>query len=652
MTLARDHHYLFSHVHLRNQALRGAEKVISELKKPMRDGFLFFLWEQVEGVAATKVSAAGLSVAGVDEIGGGTLALVQMPAPERDTESFFAAIFSGPSGARYYVFDRAVGDPSQGTLAELRLDETRINLGRHPATQQALLDALSAELDAPASSGSPSGGAFANVQLGSKPPAPSIGGAFGAPSSPPSGGAFGVPSSPPSGGAFGAPSSPPSGGAFGAPSSSGGAFANVQLGAPKSGGAFDVQLGSPKTSGGAFDVQLGSAKGPYGAPAGRTQAKKKAGLGCTLVALGVPLLCCFGIGAFAYDGGVGSDADFETAHHVSVDATDQEQLVLRMSGPEGFFSYRVEGPGAESCRYISRWGTGGNSCTVNLASVTEAHPTYRVSATGMGSSFLGFELSGPVIREHTVRVERTLGLAYSERAHGTVVRGFPGSLAITPDGFLRLTGAPAGTSLIVGSVSNADVEPQVALDLASLTDQVGVATVFRGGNRVSIQNVSVRLSDGTTANGTAQFEATALAPALAARLALLDQANLGNATGTSTLWLSDGVMQELQGTPNTLADVGRVIVMTNSDANAGDCGPYSSMWGGGVGSYVQRVRAVTNVVVFDRVENRRESSQTFRGPRPTCPSTISNSTDVIRGAPDSDAADAYARRALGDADQG
>ncbi|MCA9606089.1 MAG: hypothetical protein KC619_10870 [Myxococcales bacterium] len=130
--IARDHHYLFSHTHLRNQALRDPQKVVTELQGPMRESFLFFLWEQVEGVASTPVSAAGLGVEGVDALGAGTIALVRMPPAEHPTESLFAAIWVGPANARYFVFDRSASDPSQGNLAELELDETRVSLGSSP----------------------------------------------------------------------------------------------------------------------------------------------------------------------------------------------------------------------------------------------------------------------------------------------------------------------------------------------------------------------------------------------------------------------------------------------------------------------------------------------------------------------------------------
>ncbi|MGE0784414.1 MAG: hypothetical protein AB7S26_01910 [Sandaracinaceae bacterium] len=169
---ARDHHYLFSHVLLRNTVLRQPERFLANVRGPLGEGFLFHLWQEVEAVAAEKVSAVGLYVAGVDAIGGGTLALVQLPAPERDTESLFAAAFVGPAGTRYFVFDRSVGDPSHATLAELELDDTRVSFGRFAATREALLDALERELGA---SSAPSS---------SPPPPVSVGGVVSAPPPP------------------------------------------------------------------------------------------------------------------------------------------------------------------------------------------------------------------------------------------------------------------------------------------------------------------------------------------------------------------------------------------------------------------------------------------------------------------------------------
>ncbi|MBX3271265.1 MAG: hypothetical protein KF729_13445 [Sandaracinaceae bacterium] len=180
---ARDHHYLFSHTHLRTRALLHPERIVEELRGPNRDSLLEFLWEEVESVASHRVEASGLEVEGVDALGAGTLAVVRMPAPQAPGESFFAAIHAGPAGGRYFVFDRAAAGPEQACLAELERDDTRVNLGNHPATKEALLAALVAELTGPVSSRPPLAPTVAmpSYPAGSLPPPPVPSFAPGAP---------------------------------------------------------------------------------------------------------------------------------------------------------------------------------------------------------------------------------------------------------------------------------------------------------------------------------------------------------------------------------------------------------------------------------------------------------------------------------------
>ncbi len=580
---ARDHHYLFSHVHLRNQALRNPEQVLKELSGPLREGFLFFLWQQVEEVANEKVSAVGLKVAGVDTIGGGTLALIELPAAERPAESIFAAVFAGPAGARYFVFDRAVSAPDEACLAELELDDTRINMGNHPATQAALLEVLARELSVPRP---------ASV----RPPATMA---------MPAGSLPGVGSSP-----------------------------GAVLGS------------SPGSLPGALPGSMpGAMPGAGGAPTPAARPKSKVNvLAIVGLALFAPVFCCLATGVLAYDSGMDADAALDVQTELSTDAQDHEQLVIRMSGPEEIWRYTVTGPGAEGCDYISAYREA--RCEVRLDQVADPTPTYRIEGRGHGPRLFGESIGDVVDLSAEVEVVRPLGLRWSEVANATVVSGFPGRLAVNRDGALQLLDAPPGTTLNVGGQASAAVQPAVALDVPTLVNQAGVSAVLEGGGRVSIPNVTVRLADGTTAGGAAQVQAGDLRPALLARLAELGDANLGPATGTAAVWIQDGAMRQLVGAPQTLADLGRVVLSESTESTSGRCGPYGLSVFAAYGDYIPRSRWTTTVTVYDRVEDRRAARRRFRGERPSCPQSISMGTRRINGPRANADADAYATEQL------
>ncbi len=565
--LARDHHYLFSHTHLRNQALRDPRKVITELQGPLRDSFLFFLWEQVEGVAATKVDAAGLGVEGVDALGPGTLALVRLPPSEAPTESLYAAIWVGPAGARYFVLDRSTSDPAQGVLAELELDETRVSFGLLPATKDALLAALVRELTGPASQ---------PPAVAPTPMTPSYPGVIGSPS----------PMR-----AF-TPAAPP--------------------------------------------------------PAAARPKKSRAGL-LWLLALPLlaPVLCCFATGFLGWESGLDDEASFEASAEPSIGEDDREQLVITIRGPAQIASYDVEGPGAEACSYLyARYGSDVVTCTVDLSGIADASPSYVVRGRGEPDRFFGESVGESRRLTQTVGVTRRVALEWSERAGGTVIRGFPGRFEVTRDGFLRLVGAPAGATLSLGPDSSADPEPLLALDLVALANQAGVTAILRDGGRVTVEGVTVRLADGTQASGAVQLEATALAPALAAQFALMGDGHLGTAGGEAALWIEDGSVREIFGAPRTVSDVGRVVVIENREARTGTCGPYA-LYGVGWGERVARMRWLADVTAYDRVEDRRIARRTFSASRPACPYSIQQGTSAIHGPRDAGAdADEYARRYL------
>lgn len=567
--LARDHHYLFSHTHLRNQALRDPHKVITELQGPLRDSFLFFLWEQVEGVAATKVDAAGLGVEGVDALGPGTLALVRMPPSEAPTESLFAAIWVGPAGARYFVLDRSASDPAQGVLAELERDETRVSFGLLPATKDALLTALVRELTGPAS----------------QPPA-------AAPTQR-------MPSYP------------------------------GAIGSPSPGASFAPHPSAPPT-------------------AAARPKKSRAGL-LSLLALPLlaPVLCCFATGFLGWESGLDDDASFEVSAAPSIGVDDREQLVITIAGPAQIASYDVEGPGAEACSYLyPRYGSDSVTCTVDLGAIADASPSYVVRGRGEPDRFFGESVGESRRLTRTIEVPRRVGLEWSERTRSTVIRGFPGRFEVTADGSLRLVGAPAGATLSLGPDSSAGPEPQLALDLVALANQVGVTAVLRDGGRVTVEGVTVRLADGTQATGAVQLEATALAPALAAQFARMGDGHLGTAGGEAALWIEDGRVREIFGAPRTVSDVGRVVVIENREVRSGTCGPYA-LYGIGWGERVARMRWLADVTAYDRVEDRRIARRTFSASRPACPYSIQQGTSAIHGPRDAGAdADEYARRYL------
>jgi len=557
--MARDHHYLFSHTHLRNQALKHPAKVFGELEKPMAEGFLFFLWQQVEEVASTKVDAVGLGVEGIDELGAGRLAVIRMPIPMQPTESYFAALWVGPAGARYFVLDKSAATPGQATLAELDLDDTRINLGTHPATLDGLLAALSAEL----------GMTPAPVSV-APPPA----------------------SAPP----------PP-------------------IGAPP----------------------------PTAAP---KKKKTSRGLIAALVAipLAAPIFCCLATMAMGYDSGLDEDASFEVRAALSVTETDAEQIVITLDGPEEVWSYRVEGPGADGCHFLYRYGAGPVTCTIDLSTITDPSPSYDITARGDGPRMFGENLGDRVSLRDSVEVDRDPRLEWSDARGATVVRGFPGRLEVTDDGFVRLVDAPPQTTLVVGDRSSVAATPSIELDVPALTDQVGVTAVLRDGGRARIEDVTVRLVDQTTATGTLEIDARQLAPALLARYAMLGDADLGEAGGEGTLWIEGGRLREIHGAPRRVGDVGRIILTEHREVRSGRCGPYA-LYGVGYGSRIPRMRWLTTVTVYDRVEGRRESRRRFRGSRPSCPYSIQRGTPAIHGARDTAAdADAYAREHLSPGD--
>ncbi|MCA9606090.1 MAG: hypothetical protein KC619_10875 [Myxococcales bacterium] len=389
---------------------------------------------------------------------------------------------------------------------------------------------------------------------------------------------------------------------------------------------------------------------PFGGPTmPPVAAKKKRSKLWWLLALPLiaPLFCCLGLGIMAWDSGLPDDATIEVSTNLTVTEEASEQLVITVEGPEEIYAWSVEGPGAEHCGHLyPRFGSNYVSCEIDLSNIADTTPSYHVRTRGEPDRFFGESVGDSRTIEQDVEVTRRVALEWSDNAGATVIRGFPGRLGVTRDGFLRLTGAPAGATLIVGPDSNADPEPLIGLDIAGLTNQVGVTAVLRDGGRITIEGVTVRLADGTQATGSAQINAGDLAAALTSQFALLGDAHLGEAGGEAALWIEDGQVRQIVGAPRTVSDVGRVVLIENREARTGTCGPYA-LYGIGFGERIPRMRWISEVTAYDRVEGRRVARRTFSGTRPSCPYSIQQGTRAIHGTRDTGAdADEYARRYL------
>ena len=587
----RQHHYAFTHLFLPKQAHASPDKLLTELSGPLREGFLFFLWEELgKQLGGEKVPAVGLNVAGMDERDGDTYALIAMPAPQAAGETYFAAVVHRPGRTQVFVVDRNV-DGTGGVLAKLGPDGSRLSYGACDVDMGSFLarvvDLVREEPNAsPSLASSP--GVAPTVALAASPVP------LSAPGSTATGSVWSQ--SAPGYQSFGNPGNPASG-----------------TPAPVS---PSVKPQPRKKSGGKIALGVGG--------------------GC----LAVVFLMCALTGFAAYDGGSDFEEDpFTVRSTTELDTSGHEQVVLSIGGGPDWASYDISGEGVPAeCHYLTEFRP---RCVVPLGDSTQRSLQYRVAARGRAASFFDEIRVGSVpTSQQDVRVERPVGLEWSEARHATICRGAPCELRMT-GGFLEVREAPGATVRVGGGAPS----PSVLLDVGALVDGLGVARVLDAGaaERVAVQGVTITLADGSTITGDAEVPARDLARALVTRLSDLQGANLGPAQGASTLWVEDGRVRQTVGAPARIADIGRLVVATTREASAGRCGPYS-VYGFG-GDYLSRTRTETTVVVFDRRTNTIESRRTFRAPTPRCPQTIPLSQRTV-GTHDTADADAYAREQI------
>lgn len=663
-------HYDFSHRLLPTEAHADPMRMLAELRTPLRDGFLLFLWESLgkELGEPDAQGAVGLTVAGVDEQDGATYALIAMPAPIADGESHFVAVVHGAGRTHVFVLDRT--SDGEGSLAKLGPDASRLSYGRIAATQDAFLAKVVELVRTEPDAGAPSAGG-------------SIGGAWGpssAPASAPSGSIWG----PPGGAPKSAPGSAPSGGApavggvwgpsSSAPPSSGASVGNVWgpsasgSSTPAGGGASVGSVWGPSTSGsspsnappsnvgavwgpstggGAFGGPGSAGPKPVGAvwgPGGKP-APKKGGGGCT-----VPIVGCLGLiavgvvllGVFTYEGADSfEDHPFQLSATMVMSPEGEESVSLVRTGGPGFAYYELTGPGDTTSCQFGYYAD--NACVIPVSALDERTLRYEVEGTGSPARLFGFALGGIPRSTQTVTVQRTTSLTWSTSRNATVCMGARCRVELQLDGSLHLRDAPAGTMLHLGTASGAESVP---VDVLAEADRVGVARLLAApaGERASIPGVRVVLADGTSIEGSVEVPMTTLATLLSRRFADVERSSLGPATGTAALWVVDDVVRSVQGSPARVADVGRLVITTTGEVPAGQCGPYA-LWGVGAGSRIPRVRTEATVMVYDRQTERVVTRRTFRGATPSCPYSISTDEAMIRLRDTADA-DAFAQAQL------
>lgn len=153
--MPRDHHFAFAKQVLPQEVFRNPDRVFAELRGPMREPFLFFLWQELGKTlpspiphCAPGVKAPGgmeelvtLDVVGADLRHGTEVVVVQMPPPEQPNEAWYLALLRNTQGVRIFSWERsAEGD---AVLAEIRPDG-RANFGFYPNwSLEGFMDALS-----------------------------------------------------------------------------------------------------------------------------------------------------------------------------------------------------------------------------------------------------------------------------------------------------------------------------------------------------------------------------------------------------------------------------------------------------------------------------------------------------------------------------
>jgi len=152
--MPRDHHFAFAKRVLPQQVFQNPERVFAELRGPMREPFLFFLWQELGKTVpqalphcAPGVKHPGgmeelisLDVAGADVRQGIEVVVVQLPPPEQPSEAWYVALVRSVRGVRVFTWERS--NETDAVLAEVRPDG-RANFGFFPNwSLQGFLDAL------------------------------------------------------------------------------------------------------------------------------------------------------------------------------------------------------------------------------------------------------------------------------------------------------------------------------------------------------------------------------------------------------------------------------------------------------------------------------------------------------------------------------
>ncbi|MCA9618029.1 MAG: hypothetical protein KC731_03345 [Myxococcales bacterium] len=159
--MPRPHHFNFAKQVLPGQAFQSPDRVFAELRGPMREPFLMFLWEETGRAAGaplphvdTAPRAPGgmpellaLDVALVGDVQGREVVIVQMPPAVEANEAWYVALTRAAGQVRVFTYERAMDGTA--VLAEVRRDG-RANFGSFADTSlTGLLIALGGVLQVP-----------------------------------------------------------------------------------------------------------------------------------------------------------------------------------------------------------------------------------------------------------------------------------------------------------------------------------------------------------------------------------------------------------------------------------------------------------------------------------------------------------------------
>ena len=140
--MPRDHHFAFAKRVLPGQAFSFPDRVFAELRGPMREAFLMFLWNEAGKTTAQTLPHVGhaarssqgfpeaiaLDVVRVGVIGQTEIVVVQMPPALEANEAWFVALTRTAGQVRVFTYERSM--QAELVLAEVRPDG-RTNFGFH-----------------------------------------------------------------------------------------------------------------------------------------------------------------------------------------------------------------------------------------------------------------------------------------------------------------------------------------------------------------------------------------------------------------------------------------------------------------------------------------------------------------------------------------